>query len=124
MATNTTGLRIEREGDSLNATGCIEDLEGGLYHVVLYDVEANGTVDWHNSALFFTAALNLTSPDQLNTGESTIIKLLDKLFLLYVIHEFVCCHTFCMVYESQSKDLHLIILGFMWRFCALATSRV
>ena len=80
VTTNTTGLRIEREGDSLNATGCIQDLEGGLYHVVLYDVEANGTVDWHNSALFFTAALNWTSPDQLNTGESTIIKLLDNCF--------------------------------------------
>ena len=69
VATNTTGLRIEREGDSLNAKGCIEDLEGGLYHVVLYDVEANGIVDWHNSALSLTTALNWTSPDQLNTGK-------------------------------------------------------
>ena len=30
VATNTTDLRIEREGDSLNATSCIENLEGGL----------------------------------------------------------------------------------------------
>ena len=74
VATNTTGLRIEREGDSLNATGCIEDLEGGLYHLVVYDIEANGTVDWHNSALSLTTALNWTSPssepDQLNKSAS------------------------------------------------------
>ena len=62
MATKITGLRIEREDDSLNATGCIEDLEGGLYHVVVYDVEANGTVDWDNRALSLTTALNWTSP--------------------------------------------------------------
>ena len=61
VPTNTNGLRIEREGDSLNATGCIENLEGGLYHVVVYDIEADGTVDWHNRALFLTAALNWTS---------------------------------------------------------------
>ena len=63
VTTNTTGLRIEREGDSLNATGCIEDLEGGLYHVVVYDVEADGTVDWQNRALVIIVALksNLTS---------------------------------------------------------------
>ena len=77
VVTNITGLRIEREGDSLNATGCIENLEGGLYHVVVYDIEADGTVDWHNRALFLTAALNWTSPDQLNTGKSTIIELLE-----------------------------------------------
>ena len=70
-ATNTTGLRIER-GDSLNATGCIEDLEGGLYHVAVYDIEANGTVDWHNSALSLTTALNWTSPDKPNTGKCYI----------------------------------------------------
>ena len=70
MATNTTGLGIEREGDdSLNATGCIEDLEGGLYHVAVYDIEADGTIDWHNSALSLTAALNWTSPDKPNTGK-------------------------------------------------------
>ena len=69
VATNTTGLRIEREDDSLNATGCIENLEGGLYHVVLYDIEADGTVDWQNSALFLTTALNWTSPDKPNTGK-------------------------------------------------------
>ena len=74
VATNTTGLRIEREGDSLNATGCIEDLEGGLYHVVVYEVVADGTVDWQSRALFLTAALNWTSPssepDQLNKSAS------------------------------------------------------
>ena len=69
VATNITGLSIEREGDSLNATGCIEDLEGGLYHVVVYDVEADGTVDWQNSALSLTTALNWTSPDEPNTGK-------------------------------------------------------
>ena len=72
-ATNTTGLRIEREGDSLNATGCIEDLEGGLYHVVVYDVEADGTVDWDSKALSLTTALNLTIfLDQLSTGKSVL----------------------------------------------------
>ena len=76
VGTNTTGLRIEREGESLNATGCIENLEGRLYHVVVYDVEADGTVDWHNRALVITAALNWTS-DQLNTGKRTIIELLE-----------------------------------------------
>ena len=72
VTTNTTGLGIEREGDSLNATGCIEDLEGGLYHVAVYDIEANGTVDWHNSALSLTTALNWTSPDKPNTGKCYI----------------------------------------------------
>ena len=71
MVTNITGLRIKREGDSLNATGCVENLEGGLYHVVAYDIEADGTVDWHNRAFAITAALNLTiSLDRLNTGKS------------------------------------------------------
>ena len=69
MTTNTTGLRIEREGDSLNATGCIEDLDGGLYHVVAYDVEADCTIDWDSRALFLTTALNLTSPAKPNTGK-------------------------------------------------------
>ena len=68
VTTNTTGLGIER-GDSLNATGCIEDLEGGLYHVAVYDIEADGTVDWQNSALSLTTALNWTSPDKPNTGK-------------------------------------------------------
>ena len=69
VTTNTTGLRIEKEGGSLNATGCIENLDGGLYHVVVYDIEANGTVDWHNSALSLTTALNWTSLDKPNTGK-------------------------------------------------------
>ena len=74
MATNTTGLGIKREGDSLNATGCIENLEGGLYHVVVYDVEANGTIDWQSRALFLTAILNLTaSPEQQNTSKRIAI---------------------------------------------------
>ena len=76
VVTNATGLRIEREGDSLNVAGCVENLEGGLYHVVVYDVEADGTVDWHNRVFFLTAALNWTSPslepDQLNTGEPSL----------------------------------------------------
>ena len=71
VATNATGLRI---GNSLNAVGCIENLEEGLYHVVVYDIEADGTVDWNSRALFLTAALNWTSPssepDQLNTGKN------------------------------------------------------
>ena len=77
VVTNTTGLRIERKGGSLNATGYIGNLEGGLYHVAMYDVEADGTVDWHNRALFLTAALNWTASDQLNTSKSTIIELLE-----------------------------------------------
>ena len=80
VVTNATGIRIEREGDSLIATGCIENLEGRLYHVAVYDIEADGTVDWNNRALFLTVALNWTSPssrpDQLNTGKSTIVELL------------------------------------------------
>ena len=44
----------------MNATGCIENLEGGLYHVVVYDIEADGTVDRQNQALVITAALNWT----------------------------------------------------------------
>ena len=70
VVTNATGLRNEREGDSLNVTSCIENLEGGLYHVVVYDIEADGTVDWHNRALVIThAALNWTfTSDQLNTS--------------------------------------------------------
>ena len=74
VVTNVTGLRIEREGDSLNATGCIENLEGGLYHVVVYDIEADGTVDWNSRTLLLTAVLNWTSPfsepNQLNTGKN------------------------------------------------------
>ena len=79
VPTNTNGLRIEREGGSLNATGCIENLEGGLYHVVVYDIEADGTVDWHNRAFFLTAALNWTASDQLNTSKNTIIELLEMI---------------------------------------------
>ena len=74
VATNTTGLRIEREDESLNATGCFENLEGGLYHVAVYDADSGGTVDWQNRALFLTAALNWTvSPNQLNTSKNTDI---------------------------------------------------
>ena len=84
VATNTNGLRIEREGDSLNATGCIENLEGGLYHVAVYDIEEDGTVDWHSRALFLTAALNWTASDQLNTSKSTIIELLEIIMCPFV----------------------------------------
>ena len=74
VTTNTTGLRIEREDDSLNATGYFENLEGGLYHVAVYDIEADGTVDWQNRALFLAAALNWTvSTNQLNTSKNTDI---------------------------------------------------
>ena len=87
MVTNSTGLRIEREGGSLNATGCVENLEGDLYHVVVYDVEADGTIDWNSRALFLTAALNWTSPDQLNAGKSTAMHVTNEqtYFLLCVI---------------------------------------
>ena len=74
VVTNITGVRIEREGDSLNATGCVENLEGRLYHVAVYDIEADGTVDWNSRALLLTAALNWTSPfsepNHLNTGKN------------------------------------------------------
>jgi len=73
VPTNTTSLRIEREGDSLNATGCIEDLEGGLYHVVVYDIVADGTIDLHNRALFLTAAVNFTAtPEQQNNSKNKL----------------------------------------------------
>ena len=85
VATNTTGLRIEREGDSLNATGCIKDLKGGLYYVAVYDVEADGTIDWYSRALFLTTALNWTaSPDQLNTSKSTVMHKNNENMLLFV----------------------------------------
>ena len=87
VVTNTTGLRIEREGDSLNVTGCIENLEGGLYHVVVYDIEEDGTVDWHNSALVITAALNWTSTsDQSNTSRKEPSPTVDEsTFLFFVL---------------------------------------
>ena len=87
MATNTTGLSIEREGDSLNATGCIEDLEGGLYHVVVYDIEADGTVDWDSRALVITVALNLTStPEQVNNSWIEPSHKVDaSMFLFFVV---------------------------------------
>ena len=74
LTTNISGIRIAigRESDILNATSCIDKLESksDKYHVVVYDIEADGTVDWHNRALSITAILNLTSsPDHLNTGK-------------------------------------------------------
>ena len=74
VATNISGIRIGREGDILNATSCIAKLESesDMYHVVVYDIEADGTVDWHNKALSITASLNLTSLNQLNTLSSEI----------------------------------------------------
>ena len=84
--TNTTGLRIDREGDSLNAAGCIENLEGGLYHVAVYDIEADGTVDWQNRALFLTAALNMTASDQLNASKSTAMHGTNENMLSIVCH--------------------------------------
>ena len=93
MTTNTTGLGIEREGDSLNATGCIEDLEGGLYHVVVYDVVADGTVDWHNRAFLITVALksNLTStPDQVNISWKEPSHKVDASMFLFFVLGCIC----------------------------------
>jgi len=72
VATSTSSIRIDRESDVLNATSCIDKLESksDRYHVVVYDIEANGTVDWHNRALSITASLNLTS--SLNTGRVAV----------------------------------------------------
>ena len=72
VVTNISGIWIGRESDVLNATSCIDKLESksDRFNVVVYDIEANGTVDWHNRALSITASLNLTSSlDQLNTGK-------------------------------------------------------
>ena len=84
----TTGLRIER-GDSLNATGCVENLEGGLYHVVVYDIEADGTVDWNSRALVITTALNWTfTSDQSNTSRKEPSPTVDEstfLFFLFFV---------------------------------------
>ena len=67
-------LELKEEDESLNATGCFENLEGGLYHVAVYDADAGGTVDWQNRALFLTAVLNWTaSPNQLNTSKNIVI---------------------------------------------------
>ena len=98
VVTNTTGLRIER-GDSLNATCCIENLEGGLYHVVVYDIEADGTVDWNSRALLLTAALNWTSPpseaNQLNTGKSVSHATTGSIVFYFVCFSF-CFNLHCM----------------------------
>jgi len=70
VATNVTSIWIGRVDDALNATSCIGKLESDTYHVVVYDIEADGTVDWHNRALSITVSLNLTSsPGHLNTGK-------------------------------------------------------
>ena len=93
VTTNTTGLGIEREGDSLNATGCIEDLEGGLYHVVVYDVVADGTVDWHNRALLIIVALksNLTStPNQVNNSWKEPSHKVDASMFLFFVLGCIC----------------------------------
>ena len=96
MVANTTGLRIEREGDSLNATGCVENLEGGLYHVVVYDIEADGTVDWHNRALLLTAALNWTfTSDQSNTSRKEPSPTVDESTFLF----------FCSLWNKRCKKL-------------------
>ena len=118
MVANTTGLRIEREGDSLNATGCVENLEGGLYHVVVYDSEADGTINWNSRALFLTAALNWTSsssePDQLNTGKSTTIELLEMIVSPCVtiidLHGMLSYHSF-MVYAKRFTQFNSGLLG-------------
>ena len=73
----------------MNVTSCIENLEGGLYHVVVYDIEADGTVDWHNRALVIThAALNWTfTSDQSNTSRKEPSPTVDEskfLFLFFV----------------------------------------
>ena len=89
VVTNITGLRIEREGGSLNATGCIENLEGGLYHVVVYDIEEDGTVDWNSRALVITTALNWTfTSDQSNTSRKEPSPTVDEstfLFFLFFV---------------------------------------
>ena len=112
VATNTTGLRIEREGDSLNATGCIEDLEGGLYHVVVYDVEADGTVDWQNRALVIIVALNLTStPDQVNISWKEPSHKVDaSKFLFFVLG--CMCIAWCKKYSIVVWHFQLWIFGF------------
>jgi len=58
---STVGINIKRERDTLNATGCIDELERAMYRVVVYDIEADGTVDWDNEALSIIASVNLTS---------------------------------------------------------------
>lgn len=58
---STVGINIKRERDTLNATGCIDELERDMYHLVVYDIEADGTVDWDNEALSIVASVNLTS---------------------------------------------------------------
>ena len=101
VVTNTTGLRIETEGDSLNVTGCIENLEEGLYHVVAYDIEADGTVEWNSRALLLTAAMNWTSPssepDQLNTGKSASHATAGSILVFYLV-----CFPFCFTCRQQS----------------------
>ena len=89
VVTNITGLRIEREGGSLNATDCVENLEGGLYHVVVYDIEADGTVDWNSKALVITTALNWTyTSDQSNTSRKEPSPTVDESTFLFF---FVLC---------------------------------
>ena len=110
VVTNTTGLRIERKGDSLNATGCIVNLEGGLYHVAVYDIEADGTVDWHNRAFFLTAALNWTASDQLNISKSTIIELLEMIMCDNNWPGMLSYHSF-MAYAKRFTQFNSCLLG-------------
>ena len=70
VTTNISSIWIGREGDILTAARCIDKLESDIYHVVVYDIEADGTVDWHNRALSITVSLNLTSSlDHVSTGK-------------------------------------------------------
>ena len=107
VVTNITGVRIEREGGSLNATGCVENLEGGLYHVVVYDIEEDGTVDWHNRALLLTAALNWTfTSDQSNTSRKEPSPTVDESTFLFVV--------LCGIRDVKSCDvIHCVVIFFI-----------
>ena len=109
VATNTTGLSIEREGDSLNATGCIEDLEGGLYHVVVYDIEADGTVDWDSRALVITVALNLTStPEQVNNSWIEPSHKVDASTFLFLLLLVVYSPSPCCISSTDASSMQSI----------------
>ena len=94
MAVNISGIRIDREGDAVNATGCTDNVDSDTYHVVVYDIEADGTVDWRSRALFVTASLNLTSSlAEWNTGKVYIngcVRTYIFFFLFFFFYKSFC----------------------------------
>jgi len=111
VAINFSSIQIDREG-VLNATGCIDELESAMYHLVVYDIDADGTVDWDNEALSIIASVNLTS--SLNsTGKhmstSCLVQAEQK-----SVHRYVCLSPFitciCFVFMALGLECCYAVL--------------